>query len=72
METMLNLTEKRWLFISKPYVIHVIEYELCQGNQAYLSEDVDKGSRIARGWSSHAMPWRVKRFVFYLSRGELN
>ncbi len=27
METMLNLTEKCWLFISRPYVIHVIEYD---------------------------------------------
>ena len=38
---------------------------LWQRNQAYLSEDVDKDSRIARGWKSHAIPWSI-----FLDSGE--
>jgi hypothetical protein len=33
-------------------------------NQAYLSEDVDKGSRIVRDWKSHVFPWIRRRAVF--------
>ena len=46
---------------------------LWQRNQTYLSEGVDKGSRIARVWSPCvAMPRRVKCLAFCLSRRELN
>ena len=38
---------------------------LWQRNQTYLSEGVDKGSRIARGWKSHAIPWSI-----FLDSGE--